>query len=65
MLSTTIKHGDLVIDMMPDGSVQITRQSDMSVIRISLSEWNYLLLVACIHGWPVAPPYQPVQEGPA
>lgn len=56
MLATTIKHGDLVIDMNSDGSVQVTRQSDMMAIRLSLSEWNYLVMIAGIHGWPVAPP---------
>lgn len=56
MLATTIKHGDLVIDMHPDGKVQVVRQSDMTGLVLSLSEWNYLLLIAGIHGWPIASP---------
>jgi hypothetical protein len=56
MISTHIRHGDLVIDMETDGDVQIVRQSTGQAIRLSISEWTYLMLVAELHGRPVAPP---------
>lgn len=56
MLSTHIRHGDLVIDMDADGDVQIVRQSTGHSIRLSVSEWTYLMVVADLHGRPVAPP---------
>lgn len=64
MLATNIRHGDLVIDMEPNGDVQIVRQSDMTAIRLSLTEWTYLMAVADIHGWPVAPPIKPREVTP-
>lgn len=56
MISTHVRHGDIVIDMQADGEVQIVRQSTMQAIRLSLSEWKYLIMVAELHGWPVLPP---------
>jgi hypothetical protein len=56
MLSTNVRHGDLVIDMETDGSVRITRQSNAMAIQLSSSEWIYIQRVAELHGWPVAPP---------
>lgn len=56
MLSTHIRHGDLVIDMDGEGDVQIVRQSTGQAIRMSISEWTYLMLVADLHGRPIAPP---------
>lgn len=56
MLATSIRHGDLVIDLEPNGDVQVTRQSNAQAIRLSTSEWAYLLKVADLHGWPIAPP---------
>ena len=62
MLATSVKHGDLMIDMQTDGSVNVVRQSDMSHIILSLTEWRYLLMVAELHGWPIAPPLPTFQE---
>jgi hypothetical protein len=56
MLSTHVRHGDLVIDMDASGEVQITRQSNAAAIRLSFSEWLYLQRVANLHGWPMCPP---------
>jgi len=57
MLETTIKHGDVRIDLMSDGGVRITRQSTMEGIRLSTSEWLYVLRLAEIQDMPPAPPY--------
>jgi hypothetical protein len=59
MLTTHIRHGDLVIDMEKDGDVQIVRQSTGQAIRLSLTEWHYLILVAELHGHGIAPPADP------
>lgn len=59
MLATHVRHGDLVIDMQSDGEVQIVRQSNGQCIRLSLSEWKYILTIADLHGWPVVPPQNP------
>ena len=56
MLPTFIRHGDLVIELESDESVRITRQSNAQAVALSISEWTYLLKVAELHGWPVAPP---------
>jgi hypothetical protein len=56
MLATSVRHGDLVVDMDTNGEVQIVRQSTGQGIRLSLSEWSYLMLIADLHGRPVAPP---------
>lgn len=58
MLTTHIRHGDLVIDMEADGTVQLVRQSNGQCIRLSLSEWEYVQRVAALHSWPVAPPQE-------
>jgi hypothetical protein len=62
MISTHIRHGDIVIDMDTTGDVQIVRQSTAECIRLSLSEWEYLVLVADLHGRPILPPIGKVQE---
>ena len=56
MLTTHIRHGDIVLDMESNGSVRITRQSNAMAIELSLSEWHYVQAVASLHGWPMAPP---------
>ena len=56
MLSTSIRHGDLVIDFDSAGWVQITRQSTAQTIQMSVSEWGFLLKCVDIRGWPCAPP---------
>jgi hypothetical protein len=56
MLSTSVRHADLVIDFDAGGWVQITRQSTGHSIHLSQSEWVFLLKVADLRGWPVAPP---------
>lgn len=61
MLTTSIRHGDLVIDIESDRSVRIVRQSNAQSIELSYSEWIYVLKVAEIHDWPVAPPSPPSQ----
>jgi hypothetical protein len=63
MLATSIRHGDLVIDYDPDGSVRITRQSNAMAIQLSRSEWTFVLRTADLAGWPIAPP-TPVAEAP-
>lgn len=62
MLATNIRHGDLCIDMRSDGSVQIVRQSDMTAVLLSLTEWNYLQVVMGLHGWPVVAPQELRQD---
>lgn len=62
MIPTHIRKGDLVIDMHGDGTVQIVRQSNMQGIVLSISEWQYLIHVAELHGWPVVPPTNPTPE---
>jgi hypothetical protein len=52
----TVKYGDLCIEWDDKGNMQFTRQSDMQAIRLSASEWVFLLKVAELRGWPVAPP---------
>jgi hypothetical protein len=64
VIPTTIKHGDLCIDFQEPGSVQIVRQSNATGIVLSLSEWQYLILLADIHGWPIAPPNKTQPEMP-
>lgn len=56
MISTTIRHGDLVVDFDAAGWVQITRQSNAQCIQISTSEWVFLLKCAELRGWPMSPP---------
>jgi hypothetical protein len=56
MLATCIRHGDLVIDYHADGSVQIVRQSNMTGLVLSVSEWDYLVRVQSLHDAPMAPP---------
>lgn len=56
MLSTSVRHADLVIDFDSAGWVQITRQSNCQVVQLSESEWVFLLKCAELRGWPVAPP---------
>lgn len=56
MLSTSIRHGDLVIDFDSAGWVQITRQSTAQSIQVSTTEWVFLLKCADLRGWPMAPP---------
>ena len=64
MLPTSIRHGDLVIDFQEHGCVQVVRQSNMQGIVLSLTEWNYLLAVADIHGYPVVSPFKATPEVP-
>lgn len=56
MLSTSVRHGDLVIDFDSAGWVQVTRQSNGMSIQLSQSEWAFVLKVADLRGWPVVPP---------
>jgi hypothetical protein len=56
MLPTFIRHGDLVLEFEGDGSLRITRQSNAQAVQLSSSEWIYLLKVAALHDWPIAPP---------
>jgi hypothetical protein len=44
------------VDFDANGTVQITRQSNATAVQLSKSEWIFLLKVADIQGWPVAPP---------
>ena len=62
MIATSIRHGDLVIDMDTNGEVQIVRQSTGQGVRLSVSEWRYLIAVADLHGWPVVPPDRGVEQ---
>ena len=64
MLATTIRHGDLVVDLQESGAVQIVRQSNATGVVLSLSEWQYLILLADIHGWPICPPNKTQPEVP-
>jgi hypothetical protein len=59
MLTTTIHHGDLVIDWQSDESLRIIRQSNGQAIELSCSEWAYIMRAAELHDWPVAPPLGP------
>lgn len=56
MLATTLRHGDLVVDSLGDGSVRLTRQSTMETIYLSGTEWILLVKVSELFGWPTAPP---------
>jgi hypothetical protein len=56
VLPTFIRHGDLVLEFEGDGSLRITRQSNAQAVQVSSSEWIYLLKVAELHDWPIAPP---------
>jgi hypothetical protein len=56
MHATSIRHADLVVDFDASGWVQVTRQSTGHSIQLSQSEWIFLLKVADLRGWPVAPP---------
>jgi hypothetical protein len=55
MLASSHRHGDLVVDFDSAGWVQITRQSNGQSIQLSESEWIYLMKLAELRGWPVAP----------
>lgn len=62
MLTTTIRHGDLVIEFLEDHAVQIVRQSNGNAIRLSSSEWLLLCKITEILGWPAAPPIDPMPK---
>lgn len=55
-LSTSIRHGDLVIDFDSAGWVQLTRQSNAMAIQLSKSEFAFLQACAQLANWPVVPP---------
>jgi hypothetical protein len=65
VLSTSIRHGDLVIDFDSGGWVQLTRQSNGQSIQLSVSEWVLLLKCAEFRGWPCAPPGVALTPGQA
>lgn len=50
------RYGDLVIEWDANGNLTLTRQSDGTRIYVSVSEWNALLVLCQLKGWPVAPP---------
>jgi hypothetical protein len=63
MLSTSIRHGDLVIDFDSEGWVQISRQSNAMSIQLSKSEWTFLLKCVDLRGWPTCAPTAPWEFG--
>lgn len=54
----SIKYGPLYIQWDRDESVLISRDDKPSAVYLSMSEWNWLLLAAQLHGWPIAPPLE-------
>jgi hypothetical protein len=63
MLTTTIRHGDLVIDVEPERAIRITRQSTAQAVEVSPTEWRYILRVAELHDFPMAPPHSMAIDG--
>ena len=59
MMATHVRHGDLVVEFESDGSVKIVRQSTMEAILLSPTEWGYLLRIAEVLDFPMAPPHRP------
>lgn len=58
-IRTTIVHGPLNIEFTEDGALQIAHSQSGQSIRLSPTEWEFLLAVAALRGWPIAP----MQEG--
>ena len=59
MLTTNVRHGDLVIDFEVDGSVRIVRQTTAEAIQLSPTEWLYLIRLAEVLDFPMAPLSRP------
>jgi len=53
---TTIKHGYLSIEFCEDGSLQIVKETNGSVLQLSRTEFEFLMSVVQLRGWPIAPP---------
>lgn len=58
MIASSHKHGDLVVDFDASGWVQIARQTNGQALQLSQTEWVYILRLAELRGWPMAPPGQ-------
>ena len=56
MLPTRIEHGALTVSFEKNGDVQLIRSTTTESIRVSCSEWEYLIRLAEIHNFPIAPP---------
>lgn len=59
---TYVRVGHIQIEWEPDGSCRITRQDNAQALVLSRSEWELLLKVAELRGWPIAAPAS-VTEG--
>jgi len=52
-----VRFGKVVVEWDSADNMSITRETDGTRIYMSSSEWNILLKVAEIHGWPSCPPF--------
>lgn len=58
----SVKYGPLYIQFNPDATVLLTRDDRPMSLLLSLSEYNWFILCAQLHGWPIAPPLQGVPD---
>lgn len=58
----TINYGPLYIQFERNATVLITRNDASQAIQLSLSEFMWMLKAAELHGWPIAPPSQFLQD---
>ena len=52
----SIKYGPVYYQWEKDDSLLISRDDRPMCVLLSRSEWNFLMLAAQLHGWPIAPP---------
>lgn len=58
-----VRFGQVYCEWEADDSLHIVRQDNGMHMVLSSTEWNLLLAVAHLHGWPTAPPYSVLQDG--
>jgi hypothetical protein len=57
-----VRYGDVAVEWDERGNMKLVRQDNGQHITLSVSEWAFLLKVAELRGWPVAPPAGPGEQ---